>query len=284
MLEDKTRKKIITFLNKPRTVQEVAKHIGKNWRTADRYVDKIAAETGEISSRTFREGTRGALKIVYQTNTATIASTQFQERLERQILTGRKKEDFSPLDIYQYIDEKKRYAFLEQQADEYAEIEQDVVTVLRSAQKNIFIFSGNLSWANVIQGKIKVIDILEEMAEKLPIKIITRIDIASLSNIQKIAHINNTLGREAIEIRHCEQPLRCVLVDTKHARFKEVKEPSKYKKGELKKKTHLFYEIYDEEWNEWLQKLFWKMFSTGISLKKRLETLDSIKNVGYLTQ
>ena len=66
MLDTKTIKKINDFVyTKPRTIQEIAHLIRKNWRTANNYVDKIAKESGAISVRTFRGGTRGALKIVY---------------------------------------------------------------------------------------------------------------------------------------------------------------------------------------------------------------------------
>ena len=50
---------------KPRSVDEIAKLINVNWRTANRYVEKIAVEEGTISAKVFREGTPGALKVVF---------------------------------------------------------------------------------------------------------------------------------------------------------------------------------------------------------------------------
>lgn len=284
MLDTGTVKKITDFVNtKPRTIQEISQCIDKNWRTADRYVERIAQETGMLAVRTFRKGSRGALKIVYFSNVERIASTEFQERLLQRIMLGRKKEDFSPFDIYQYVDPQKRRAFLEVQKEEFAKIEQDVVSLFRSAQQVIMIFSGNLSWANVMQGKTKVIDVLAEIADaKIPIKIVTRVDIASVSNLAKVQQINERLGREAIEIRHVEQPLRCVLVDTRQVRFKETKNPEHYRGSELKEKTFIFYDIYDQEWVEWMQKVFWKMFSTGIPAAKRVETLESIQQICHV--
>ncbi len=82
-----------------------------------------------------------------------------------------------------------------------------------------------------------------------------------------------------VEIRHCEQPLRCFVVDNKIARLKEVKEPAEYRKEELKKKTFIFYNIYDEEWIEWLQKVFWNLFSTSIDAEKRIKDLESIQKL-----
>ncbi len=281
MLDGKIIKQITEFAyTKPRTVQEIAALIQKNWRTADRYVEKIIEETGSLAIRTFREGTRGALKIVFYNNIEHIANTEFQERLLQRILTGKRKEDFSPLDIYQYVDPKKRKAFLEVQKEEFATIDQDVLSLFNSAEKSIIIFSGNLSWANVMQGKIRVLQGLAEAAERgVPIKIVTRVDLASLKNLALVQEINESLGREAIEVRHAEQPLRCILIDTKHARFKEVKKSDTYKKGELAENTFIFYDLYDREWCEWIQKVFWAMFRTAIPAQKRVETLKSIQKV-----
>jgi len=284
MFDVKIQKKIVEFVHaKPRTVQEIAVYLGKNWRTADRYVERIMEEEGSLASRTFREGTRGALKIVFWNNVERIANTEFQERLLQRILDGRTKEDFSPLDVYQYVDAKKRSAFLETQAAESARVEQDVVSLFKSAKQQVMIFSGNLSWSHVVQGKTKVVDVLEELARKgIAIKILTRVDVASMKNLGVVQEINERLGREAVEIRHCEQPIRCVLIDTKHARFKEVKYVENYKAGELKENTSIFYDIYDEEWLEWLQKVFWHMFRSAIPAPRRLETLKSIQKIRFL--
>ena len=278
MLDDKITKKINDFVYaKPRIIMEIAQLINKNWRTADRYVEKIAKENGAIATRTFRGGTRGALKLVFWNNVEKIHSTEFQERIFKKIESGRTKEDFSPMDIYQYIDCNKKKAFLEVQADENAKIEQDIVSLIRGAKEQIFIFSGNLSWANAVQGKVKVLDVLEEAAKrKVAIKILTRVDIASMSNIEKVLPINEKFGREAVEVRHCEQPLRCIIIDNKIARLKEIKDPANYKKGELAKKTFIFYEIYDTEWLEWLKKVFWSLFRPAMPTSKRIEEINTI--------
>jgi hypothetical protein len=286
MLKSEVVKKVNEFVyTKPRTIQELAHYLEVNWRTADRYVDRIAQESGVLSSRTFRKGTRGALKIVFWNNIERIHSSEFQERLLSTIMSGRNKKDFSPLDIYQYVDEKKRRAFLEQHKGEHDEVAQDLISLFRNAKQQIFFFSGNFSWANVKQGKRKVIDILEEILREnkgLTIKAISRVDIASLANIQKVQGINERLGREAIEIRHSEQPLRAVIIDSCVARLKEVKDPKNYRCGELGEKTAIYYEIFEEEWVSWLQKVFWKLFRVGIPTKKRLQDLNTIKNLDFI--
>src|SRR3989344_4027026 len=97
---------------KPRTIQEIAENIGKNWRTADRYVELIAQESGLIATRIFREGSRGALKVVYWNALEKTKGSAYQERLMQKIVQGLRKEDFSPLDIYQFVDSSNRKAFI----------------------------------------------------------------------------------------------------------------------------------------------------------------------------
>jgi len=281
MLDSKTIKKINDFVKtKPRTVQEVAFAIKKNWRTADRYVEKIAEDTGAIAARTFREGTRGALKVVYWQTLENIHSTDLQQRLFSMIEHGRTKYDFSPLEIYQYVDPKKKRAFLEEQGDEQANVEHEIVSHLKSAQKQVLFFSGNLSFVNVVQDGEKLIDVLEDLArQNIPSKFIARIDITALKNLKKILAINEKLGKEMIEVRHVMQPLRSFIVDNRFARLKETKRPEDVHKDELGKKTCIFYEIHDNDWIEWLQKVFWQMFRTGIPAQKRLENLEAIQKL-----
>lgn len=279
MLDSAIIKKICDFVYiKPRSIQEIAFHINKNWRTADAYVEKISKEQGVLQVRTFREGTRGALKIVFWQNIEKIHSSDFQERLFKKIEAGKNKQDFSPFDIYQYVDEKKRYAFLEEQTEYSITEKQDLVNTLRSAEKQVLIFSGNLSWVNAIQGRKRIIDIFEELAERnVSIKILCKVDMESMEKIEKILAINYKLKKEMIEIRHSEQPLRAFVIDNKLARFKE----SRYleKKDEIKKKSYIFYEIKDEEWIEWLNKLFFNIFRTSIKADKRINDIKSIKKI-----
>ncbi len=280
MLDQKTVKKISDFVyQKPRTIQEVAVLLNKNWRTADSYVGRIIEQTGNLDVRTFRGGTRGALKIVFWSNLEKIHSSEFQEYLFKQIDLGKEKLDFSPFDIYQYVDGKKRNAFLEKQEDEATEVEQNLIGILRSCKKELFIFSGNLSWANIKQDNTEIISIMEELARNnVQIRIVANVDLTSLDNVKKVLSINNKIGKEVIEIRHRKQPLRSFIVDNKIARFKEIKNPSEYKKGD-RKKTFIFYEIFDQEWVEWLQKIFWSFFRAGIDAKKRIKDIETIQKI-----
>lgn len=283
MLDSKTTKNISDFVYvKPRSIQEIAQHIQKNWRTADSYVTRIIKEQGILAIRTFREGTRGALKIVFWNNIEKIHSSDFQERLFKRIESARDKMDFSPFDIYQYVSDDKRYAFLEEQSEYTITQKQNLVNVLRSAKNQVLLFSGNLSWVNASQGKTKIIDIFEEIAERnVLIKVLCRVDLESMKNIQKMLQINYKIKKEMIEIRHAEQPFRAFIIDDKLVRFKEIKqyEEQKTKKSKKEKRTHIFYEIMDEEWIEWIQKVFWNLFRTSIAAEKRLQDIETIEKI-----
>lgn len=283
-LESSTIKKICDFVKiKPRTVQEISELIKKNWRTAERYVGKIEQETGCISSRVFREGTRGALKIVYWNAVEDIHSTSFQSELLDSLMQGKRKPDFSPFDIYQYVPEKKKKVYIEDVSKIDAEVEiseeQDFFGFLKQASKQILIFSGNLSWVNASQGKIKIIDIIRELVKRnVSIKILARVSMVGADNAKKLLSINKEPGRDMIEIRHRYQPLRATIIDNKVIKLREIRQPGYYEPGELKKKIEIFYDIYDKDWTEWLQKVFWKMFSTAMPAEKRIKEIETIQS------
>jgi hypothetical protein len=281
MLDKEAQKKILDFIYlKPRTIQEVAELIGKNWRTADSYVAKIKDETGLIGERTFRGGTRGALKIVFWNTTENISSSQFQDRLLKMIECSRNQNDFSPLDIYQYVPDDKKRAFSEVVVDEHLSKTQDIVSLFARAKRQILYFSGNMSFLDLTEKKKSILDIIEEAgARGVQIKVLARIDITSIDNFHKMMQINYKIGREAIEIRHTVQPLRGFIIDDCEVRLKEEKNPINYKKGELQHKTRLFYEIYDDEWISWLQKVFWSFFRTSIDAKIRIKDVEMIKRL-----
>ena len=151
MLDNKIIKQINDFVYiKPRTVQEIALLIKKNQRTANRYVDLIAEQEGNISTRIFREGTKGALKIVHWNSIEKIHSSEFQERLFKYIESGRTKDDFSPSEIYQYVDSNKKSAkILINKIYSSKENFDDFANLLRSADSQILFFSGNLTFSNI---------------------------------------------------------------------------------------------------------------------------------------
>lgn len=276
MLNREITKKIENFVsNKPRSIQEISIYINKNWRTADRYIKEIEEQYGTLSTRTFRKGTRGALKIVYWSGIEKISSSVFQEQLERQIMYARKKEDFSAFDIYQHVPDKSKKATLEKTSEEDETNLKEFKNLQKSAKRQLLIFSGNLSFINL--KRINMLKIFGELIKKgVKIKIICRVDLAGKENVEKVLSLNFKYGKEAIEIRHKDHPIRGFIVDNKLFRIKEIKEPTGRIK-ELNKKIYIFYTIKDKEWTEWLSRIFWKMFSESLGANKRLQEMKKIK-------
>ena len=266
--------------SKPRTIQEISLLLNVNWRTADNYVEKIAKELGTLSVRTFREGTRGALKIVFWNNIERMHVSEAQERLFRLIESGRKKEDYSPSEIFQYVDTKARRLKILNMA-EYGLEENfnDFANLLKSAKSQILFFSGNMTFSNREAHDIKIQNILEDLAkQKITSKVLTRVELAGLKNVQNALAINQRIGWNALEIRHCFQPLRTTIIDNDVAVFKEILDPKDFAEGELKEKTYLLYYIYDPDWISWLQKVFWHLFRPAVDAKTRITMLEPFKS------
>lgn len=280
MLDSKTIKRINDFVyQRPRTVQEVSQHLKVNWRTADRYVEKIASDEGTIATKTFREGTRGALKVVFWNNVERIHTTSVQELLFKRIETGVRKEDFSPFDIFQFVDPKKKKLKVLTDKQYNAEgVFKEYKNLLSSAESQILFFSGNLTFSNDSSYDKKIRDILEELGrQKVDSKILARVEIPGLQNIKNVVAINSRIGRDAVEVRHCFQPLRATIVDNKIALLKEKLHQQNYAPGELREKLHCLYYIYDEEWISWLQKIFWNFFRNSVDAKMRIKDLAAAK-------
>ena len=191
----------------------------------------------------------------------------------QRIVSAKQKDEFSPFDIYQYVDDDKRTCFLEKQEDNL-NVKQDLISTVSSADEQIFIFSGDLSWAVAQQNGIPLFTAFEQLVSKqIPIKILAHVDLNALENVHHILSLNHKYGKQLIEIRHCTQPLRAFIVDDKLIRFKE-----KYFFKSSSEENYLFYSITDHTWIQWLQKVFWHFFSTSISAEKRLQDLRTIKS------
>ena len=150
MLDAKITKKIEDFVySKPRSIQEISIHINKNWRTADRYIQEIRENFGTLETRTFREGTRGALKIVYWASIDKVSHSVFQEQLEKYILNAKTKEEFSPFDIFQHISDENKKARIEQAVNEESTDLNAISNLLKQTKNQLIIFSGNLSFINL---------------------------------------------------------------------------------------------------------------------------------------
>ena len=280
MLTKELVQKINEFVYaKPRSIDEIAKHINVNWRTANRYVEKISKEEGTISARVFREGTPGSLKVVFWNNIEKLHASEIQERLFKHIESGKVREDFSPSEIFQFVGKEKKKFKLLNKKQYYSEANfKDYIELLKTSERQILSFSGNLTFINYVYNGKPILNILEEICrKKVSYKTLTRVEVAGIKNIENILSINKRIGYDAVEVRHCYQPLRATIIDDKVAVLKEILDPKNYPKGELKEKTYILYYIYDEAWIEWLQKVFWHLFRGSIDAKKRIEELKFLK-------
>ncbi|MFH1451754.1 MAG: hypothetical protein ABIF88_01115 [archaeon] len=261
---------------KPRSIQELSQLIGKNWRTVDRYVKKIEEDFGTISTRIFREGTRGALKVIYWNPVEFTSKNVFQKSLEKEIMKGRFKEDFSPFDIFQHVNEKNKQATLCKNKNEEEEQVLVLKEILEKAKKEVLIFSGNLSTIKVKDNSISFLNMVEDLVNRgVKVRILSRVDIGGKENIQKFLSINFKMGKENIEIKHAEQPLRGYVVDSKIIRLKEVREPRGRDK-ELKKRIVIYYTLISKEWAEWMRKIFYKIFNESVGSSKRMDELNKL--------
>jgi len=278
MLKSEEIKKIEDFVAiKPRSVQDIAELLEVSWRTADRYVDQIKTDFGTVDTAVFREGTRGALKIVYLAGVEKVSHSIFQEELEKEILRARRKEDFSAFDIFQHIPDKNKKARIKKSTESDPVDISELAEQMLQAKKQVLLFSGNLSFINLKDKKHDMLKVIEELVRRgITIKVLCRVDIAGRDNIEKALSLNFKHGQEQIEIRHREHPIRAAIIDSKFFRIKEIKEPTG-KQKELDKKLFIFYTVRDKEWTEWLSRVFWKMFSQSIDANKRLEELNKLK-------
>ncbi len=277
MLDNKMTQEIERFVSvEPRSINEISEHIQKNWRTVDRYLKEIEEEYGTITTKTFRGGTRGALKVAYKMNPEMASSTKIQEELENEIMRQKRKDEFSAFDIFQHVPDKNKKAIVEDEISEEGTNLRELIEILNSAKKEIKLFSGNLSWINLKKGDIDLFKTLDGLVKKgVKFKALCRVDLSGIENIKKVLSLNYKYGKELIEIRHREHPMRAFIVDNNSVRLKEIREPTG-KIKELDKKIFIFYTIKDKEWTEWLSKIFIKLFNTSVGAEKRLTELGRI--------
>ncbi|MBR9678347.1 MAG: hypothetical protein GOU97_03605 [Nanoarchaeota archaeon] len=270
--------KILVFVKgQPRTIQDIAIFIGKSWLTADSYVKKIKDKTGLINVKKFRGGTRGALKIVYWNYSESIENDDIRKNLFENIKFGKVKTDFDPFDVYQYAPDNKKKSFIEEYKEVLKSEKQGLIPLLRQVEKELYSFSGNISWINMVEKGKGVVDELRDLFERgVRVKVLCRVDVASLKNIDRLKKLCEEVGGGSVEVRHCRQPLRGFVFDDRMARFVDNKFVKDYKEGELRKNVRIFYDIFDEGWVDWLQKVFWELYRHSIPDKKRLEQLSKV--------
>ena len=270
-LSDKEIKVVIDFVKmQPRTMQEISHLIKKSWVTTDSYVQQIREHTGLVGIKTFRKGTQAALKIVYYEHKDSLMSDGYREMVTLKISSARYKQDFDFMDVYQFVPGKLKRAFSETATKDSLV---DVSKMLQSAERQVYCFSGNLSFASYMKNLTAIEDLLKR---NVMVKIVCRVNQASISNISRFSAMMVRYPG-FIEIRHCYQPLRGFIIDDTAAYFKSEERQEAYKLGELDTDTRVRYEIYDPEWVSWLQKLFWGLFRSSIDCTVRLKEMQRIK-------
>ncbi|MDY6789587.1 MAG: hypothetical protein SVV03_06545, partial [Candidatus Nanohaloarchaea archaeon] len=148
---------------------------------------------------------------------------------------------------------------------------------MKASEDQLLIFSGDLSFLNLSNEQTAIYDCIEDLVERdVSIKVLCRVDLVSYENVQKMLELNFKHGKDCIEIRHREQPVRGFVSDSKRLRLKEIKEPTG-DISDLNQKVFLFYTIKDREWSEWMAKNFWNMFSESISSDKRIEEIKKLR-------
>ncbi len=282
VLDQNTIEKIKSLVyEKPRSINDIAIKLNKNWRTVDRYIEEIILKTGSIKTITFREGTRGALKLVYWNNTQKIYSTDLQEDLFKKIELGINKSDFSPFEIYQYVDSNKREGFYEEIEDEskYNYRMENLVSYIELAQKEIFIFAGNLAFINIKVNNKFILEYLKDAISRgVSIKVISFINLIDLENIEKVLSLNVGLKDPLLELRHSITPLRGYIFDSKILRLGEIGLGQK-KQNQIQNKVAFYYEIREDSWVDWFSKLFWKKFQNSIESSKRIDNIKSLRKL-----
>lgn len=278
VLTQETIDSIKTFVfNRPRAINEIAQYLNINWRTADRYVKKIQEQTGHIQTHTFREGSRGSLKVVFWSNTDKIYSSDLQEKIFNHIERGINKQDFSPIEIYEYVDPSKRDAYYEKITKEYQFNIHTLYPLINNAKQEIFMFMGNCAWIHFSYQKQTLLQAITAAAKRgVIIKILTNVTFLDKDNLYPLLGINRQLGKQVVQVRHEVTPLRSFIFDEHTAKFSEVQVPQN-RPGQPKQSFGLYYAIFDEQWIAWLKSLFFKKFQLATPAQKRLDALESIR-------
>ena len=277
-MENEIRQKILEFIHtRPRAVAEVASLISKNWRTADRYLEQLVSED-LIKLHVFRKGGRGALKIAYWPTSITETPSATKNFLFQRIVNGLKKEDFSALDIIQHISNNKRK--VELFSKEYYGSVKNISTFwssLNKAKKQILFFSGNLSFINMGNKFDEFVNLTQKILEKgVNINILTRVDITNTETIKTLLNLNKKDLSGKINIRYAYQPLRCTIIDEDICFLKENMNLYGDIEDEKTSTSTFIYTATEQDWINWLTKMFWHIWHGSIDAEKRLTVLEEM--------
>jgi hypothetical protein len=273
-------KQILSFVaNEPKSIHEIAQHVQKSWKTIDKYVQEIQKDYPELRVKVFRKGSHGALKVVYLENVMQKSKDEIKEKFLKAFLTGNVKDDFDVLDFFMHVKSDKKNVVFEQYEKENVSVKQELAKQLFSCQHTLYNFSGNLSWINVKEKGVIMITVLEDLVKRgVKIKVLCRIDPASLRNITKLKSLDKKHGTDLIEIRHLRHPLRGFIFDDRLLRLKEEVRTARYKEGEIAKNLRIFYDVWDPEWANWMTNVFTYSFNGAMNLASYEDVVKKIVN------
>lgn len=267
MIDKKATSMIQEFVHsEPRTIQEIAKHLNVNWKTAERYVERITADYGTLAVKQFRGSSKSSIKLVYW-NAFSESSDLVQENLMRRILEARKKTEFRFFDVFQYC-LPQLSAMESASSNPDALKEKQMADVINKTKDELLVFSGNLSWINFKKTR----DALMKAIDRgVSVRIITRLDIATINNYKKAAQLS-----DEITIKHREQPLRGILADSSVCQMSDVWQASAYKQEELPSDLYVSYLVKDKKWIAFLRKLFFTMYNSAPETEMRVGALKRL--------
>ena len=274
MLDKDTTDKLYDFvLNEPKTIQEISQFLGKSWLTASRYVEKLVPQ-GVIGMRTFRGGTQGALKIVYtKSRLQNLSATQ--SYIRERISGGTKKADFSPSEIFQFAQKKEAFTI---PTHDYTQNFANMKKHFLSAQSEMLVFSGNLSFLYASDGEQKILDVFAQLAKRgVTIKILCRVEMHGLDILNQLLAINTQLGVDRIFVRHAYHPLRADIIDNRMISCAETLRGTGFGEDEQSKDISIIYKIYDEQWISFISRLFWEYYSGAISAQERIALFTKLR-------
>lgn len=270
---------IVSFVKQePKTIQEVSLAIGKSWVTTEKYVSLLSTTSGELKMKTFRKGSRGALKLVYWTGHQTLQSDKAKELLFESILAGKRKPDFDVVDIFQFVPKNKRTASVIIPGTTKGSNHFDI---LSKATSQILFFAGNLSFLTEKQSGKKILKLFESLLEQgVVIQILSRVNVGTLRNIEALKSLLAQYP-EQLSIRHAYQPLRGSIIDGELVRLYGEEQKVQNKQGELRDDVMVAFDIDDDVWVKWLEQLFWHYWKQSIDYKERIIVLDTIKDLTW---
>lgn len=274
MLSKTDSEKILQFVKRePCLIQDLSRHLDKSWVTTESYVEKVAKDTGLIRTKSFRSGTKGAIKVVYWNYTESSQSDEVRTKLFERVKTGQTKEDFDPLEAYQHVPHGKGKVLVEMFDSATFASKKSLIDFFNRVESEVLVFSGNLSFLRYPEIKESFAGLLKRGVQA---KVVCRVDIGTLENLKSIEDLLHQFPGQ-VEIRHCRQPVRGFIVDGKTVRLKEERTRADLKAEELSRDIRVLYEIYDSEWVAWFQNVFWYLYRTSVNYTERLSALEKVQ-------